>query len=152
MSDTLRDRFQREMIVRGLSERTRKSYGLDVELLVRRTGRHPTQLTTKDLRDYFSNMISEHKVAPSTYRQHLTACCLFFETVLGRKEHFFIHATPQKRKKLPVVLTVVETRKMLNALRVPRMRAAAIAIVSNYSWIFVNLFIFNEISIVSNLI
>lgn len=126
MSDTLRDRFQREMVIRGLSERTQKSYGLNVELLVRRTGKHPTQLTTEDLRDYFANMIREHKVAPSTYRQNLTACCLFYKTVLGRKEQFFVDASPQKRKKLPVVLTVEETRKMLKALQVPRIQAAAI--------------------------
>ncbi len=126
MSDSLREIFRREMVVRGLSERTQRSYGLNVELLVRRTGKHPSHLSSNDLRDYFSWLVEEHKVASSTYRQHLTACCMFYDTVLGRKESFFIHATPQKRKKLPVVLTVGETRKMLNALRVPRMRAAAV--------------------------
>ncbi len=126
MSDSLREMFHREMVVRGLSECTQRSYGLNVELLVRRTGKHPSQLSSNDLRDYFAWLVKDHKAAPSTFRQHLTACCLFYKTVLGRKEDFFIHARPQSRKKLPVVLTVSETRKMLNALRVPRMRAAAI--------------------------
>lgn len=113
------------MAVRGLSERTRTSYLRNVELLVRRIGKHPSQLTDDDLRDYFAWLIDERHAAPATYRQHLAAANLFFESVLGRTERFFTTARPKNRQILPVVLTVEETRRLLGALRVARLRVAA---------------------------
>jgi len=126
MKDTLRDRFIREMTVRGLSQRTQNSYLLNLTLLVKRTGNHPAKLTTDDLRNYFAWMVNVHGVEPSTYRQHLVAVKLFFKTVLKREEKFFEYAGPRKRRKLPVVLTVDETQRLLNALHVPRIRSAAV--------------------------
>ena len=73
MKETLRDRFSREMTVRGLSQRTQDSYLLNVTLLVKRTGKHPTKLFTADLRNYFAWMVNVHAVESSTYRQHLAA-------------------------------------------------------------------------------
>ena len=127
MKDTLRNRFSREMTVRGLSQRTQDSYLLNVTLLVKRTGKHPGKLSTEDLRNYFAWMVNVHHVEPSTYRQHLVAVKLFFETVLKREEEFFDYASPKRRHKLPIILTVGEThRSMLNALRVPRIWSAAV--------------------------
>jgi integrase len=114
------------MIVRGLSLRTREAYLNDVELLVRRTGKHPARLSRDDLRAYFASLVREHDAAPSTVRQHLCAAKLFFEVVLGRKESFFVDARPQRRRKLPVVLTFDELRRTLRMLRVHRLRTAAI--------------------------
>ena len=126
MIETLRDRFCREMTVRGHSQRTQNSYLLNVRLLVKRTGKHPAKLTTEDLGNYFAWMVNVHGVEPSTYRQHLVAVKLFFEAVLKREEEFFAYAGPKKRRKLPIVLTVNETHRMLNALHVPRIRSAAV--------------------------
>ena len=126
MKDTLRNRFSREMTVRGLSQRTQDSYLLNVSLLVKRTGKHPAKLVTKDLRNYFAWMVNDHHVESSTFRQHLVAVKLFFEAVLKREEEFFNYASPKQRRKLPVVLSIDETHRMLNALHVPRIRSAAV--------------------------
>jgi site-specific recombinase XerD len=125
MADTLRERFRREMVVRGLSEPTQDAYLRDVELLVRRTGKHPAQLTSKDLRDYFAWLVDERRLAPATVQQHLAAVHRFYDTVLGRKEQFFTYAKPKNRQTLPVVLTVDEVRRLLHAIRVPRLHSAA---------------------------
>ena len=95
-------------------------------LLVKRTGKHPAKLVTADLRNYFAWMVNDHGVESSTYRQHLAAVKLFFGAVLKREEEFFNYASPKQRRKLPVVLTVDETHRMLNALHVPRIRSAAV--------------------------
>ena len=131
MKDTLRDRFSREMTVRGLSQRTQDSNLLNVTLLVKRTSKHPAKLVTEDLRNYFAWMVNDHGVESSTYRQHLAAVKLFFGAVLKREEEFFDNASPKQRRKLPVVLTVDETHRLLNALHVPRIRSAAVV---TYSW------------------
>jgi len=125
MATTLRERFQEEMIVRGLAERTQQAYMLNVELMVRHTDRHPSRLSAEDLRAYFTWMIKEHQAAASTVRQHLCAVSLFFETVLGRKEQFFDGARPKKRHKLPVVLSFDEVKRLLAAIEVDRYRTAA---------------------------
>lgn len=122
---TLRERFEQEMVVRGLAERTRRAYLLNVTLLHERTGKHPARMTADDLREYFTWMVEEHHAAPATVRQNLCAVSLFLETVLGRKEEFFEHARPRHKKKLPVVLSFEETRRTLAAIRVPRLRTAA---------------------------
>ncbi len=122
---TLRERFRQEMVVRGLAERTQNSYKSAVEQLVRRIGKHPSKLTRDDLRRYFTWMVEEHGVAPSTLRQHLCAISLFFETVLGRREQFFDGARPKKRQRLPVVLSFEEVKRLLPAIEVDRYRTAA---------------------------
>jgi len=126
MAETLREQFRREMIVRGKSDLTQDAYLRNVELLVRRTGKHPAKLSTNDLRDYFVKLVDKHQVAPATYRQHLAAIRLFYEAILGREERLLEYASPRKSKKLPVVLTIDETHRTLNALCVPRIRAAAV--------------------------
>jgi hypothetical protein len=52
MADTLRERFRKAMVVRGLAERTQAAYILNVELMVRRTELHPAKITDDKLRDY----------------------------------------------------------------------------------------------------
>ncbi len=125
MADTLRERFRQEMVVRGLADSTQSAYLGCIELLVLRNGRHPARISNDDLREYFAWLVDTHGVAPATFRQHLCAVKLFFETVLERKDKFFVTARPKSRQQLPVVLTFDQTRSMLAALRVGRIRTAA---------------------------
>ena len=125
MADTLRERFRQEMAVRGLSDSTQSAYLGCVELLVLRNGKHPAKISNDDLREYFAWLVDSHGVAPPTFRQHLCAVKLFYETTLGRMDKLFVAARPKSRQQLPVVLTFDETRSMLAALHVPRIRTAA---------------------------
>ena len=113
MADTLRDRFMREMTIRGYAERTKQSYMHNVELMVRRIGLHPSKITRDRTAKYFEWMVRDHKASPSTYRQHLTAVALFFRTVLKRDYDIFTEARPMKRRKLPVVLRVEEVERLI---------------------------------------
>ncbi len=99
MKETLRDRFSREMTVRGLSQRTQDSYLLNVDAYdkslksqdsEKRTGKHPTKLFTADLRNYFAWMVNVHAVESSTYRQHLAAVKLFLTQCSNAKKSSLI--------------------------------------------------------------
>jgi integrase len=130
MADTLRDRFMREMTIRGYAERTKQSYLHNVELMVRRIGLHPSKITRDRTAEYFEWMIRDHKVSPSTYRQHLTAVALFFRTVLKREFDLFTEARPVKRRKLPVVLRLGEVERLIQHVHIPRLRVAVTVLYS----------------------
>ena len=120
----------REMTVRGYAERTKQSYLHDVELMVRRIGLHPSQITRDRAAQYFEWLVTEQKVSPSTYRQHLTAVSLFFRTVLKQDWTLFTEARPQKRRKLPTVLRLEEVLRLIRHIRLPRHRVAATVLYS----------------------
>ena len=44
MSETLRERFEREMLIRGYADRTSDAYVSAVRLMVRRTGLQPGEM------------------------------------------------------------------------------------------------------------
>ena len=130
MADTLRDRFMREMTIRGYAERTKQRYMHNVELMVRRIGLHPSKITRDRTAKYFEWMVRDHKASPSTYRQHLTAVALFFRTVLKRDYDIFTEARPVKRRKLPVVLRVEEVERLIQHVHIPRLRVAVTVLYS----------------------
>jgi site-specific recombinase XerD len=126
MAETLRDRYAREMTIRGYAASTKQNYMGDVELMVRRTGCHPAKMTRDSVAKYFAFLIQEQKVAPSTYRQHVTAIALFFRTVLHKKFDIFEEARPRKRKKLPNVLSLNEVHEVIAHIIAPRYRTGAV--------------------------
>lgn len=130
MADTLRARFLSEMTIRGYAERTRQSYLHDVELMVRRIGTHSSKITRDRAAQYFESLVTDHQVAPSTYRQHVNAAALFFRTVLGKDYDLFTEARPQKRRKLPVVLRLGEVQRLLGHIHLRRHRVAATVLYS----------------------
>ena len=128
MAETLRDRFEREMTIRGYAASTKKNYMNNVELMVRRLGCHPAKMTRDCVAEYFASLVREHDVAPSTYRQHVTATALFFRTVLHRNFDILAEARPRKRKKLPHVLSLKEVHKLLACIKVPRYHVGAVVL------------------------
>ena len=125
MNDTLRNRFKREMTIRGYAESSCKNYGSCVELMVGRTGLHPARMTRDRMADYFASLVRDHHAAPPTYRQNVCAVALFFRTVLHRDYDVFRQAHPRRRAALPEVLSLKETHRLLAHIRTPRHQAGA---------------------------
>ena len=124
MSETLRERFEREMLIRGYADRTRASYAANVSLMVRRTGLHPAHMTEEDVSAYLASLLNDYNVSASTYRQHATAIRLFFLLVLDRRYKSLADARPKREQKLPSVPTVEEVRRLIRAVRSPAHRMA----------------------------
>lgn len=122
MADTLRNRFVRAMQIRGFAERTRHSYLNNVHLMVKRTGVHPSQLSEEDIGAYLASLLNKYAVAPSTYRQHVTAISHFFDLVMGRTFTVLKDARPVRRKKLPPVLSEKEVRELIGHIHLPHHR------------------------------
>ena len=95
--------------------------------VVRRLAQHyhrsPDQLSEEQLRQYFLYLVQVKKVAPSTLTIALSAIKLFYERTLGRECKTLRLVRPARQKKLPVVLSRQEGRRILACVEVPIYRA-----------------------------
>src|SRR5438093_10441015 len=119
----LRRRMLEDMQLRGLSARTQEAYARAVRQLAEHYHRRPDQLTEEDLRQYFLYLANDKKVARTTATIALCGIRFFFTHTLQRDWTTLRFVRPGREKKLPVVLSRDEVRRVLQALRQPVYRA-----------------------------
>ncbi len=114
---TLRERMQKELILKGLSPSTQKIYLSEVEKFIRHYRRAPGSLGSAEIKEYLHYLITQKGVASSAINQAYSALKFFYHNTLGRPWEFT--AIPRTRcpKKLPVILEREETDSILKATR-----------------------------------
>lgn len=123
MAGELRERFENHMILKDLSENTRKAYILRMEQLARFYMRSPDTLDNDDIQKFLLYLIVGKKRAYDTVCQAFAAFRLFYGGLLRRnKTEFHIPSRP-KTKKLPVVLSVEETVRVIDSTKNLKHRA-----------------------------
>jgi site-specific recombinase XerD len=108
-----------DMQLRGLSARTQGCYVAAVRQLAEHFHRRPDQITEEDLRQYFLYLANEKQVARATATIALCGIRFFFTHTLQRDWTTLRFVRPRREKKLPVVLSRDEVRRVLQALREP---------------------------------
>jgi integrase/recombinase XerD len=119
----LRQRMLEDMQLRGLSARTQGCYVAAVRQLAEHYHRRPDQITEEELRQYFLYLAQEKHVARATSTIALCGIRFFFTHTLQREGTTLRMIRPRREKKLPVVLSRDEVRRILHALREPVYRA-----------------------------
>ena len=119
----LRQRMIEDMQLQGLSARTQEAYIAAVRRLSEYYHRSPDGLTEEDLRKYFLHLINEKNVGPTTITIALCAIKLFYERTLRQQWPTLHFVRPAYEKKLPVVLSREEVRRILAAVEIPVYRA-----------------------------
>lgn len=119
----LRQRMIEDMQLRGFSARTQECYVGAVRQLARHYHRSPDLLTEEDLRGYFLYLANEKKAARATATIALCGIKFFFERTLHRDWPTLRFVRPPREKKLPVVLSRDEVRRILGEVRIPVYRA-----------------------------
>ncbi len=119
----LRQRMLEDMQLRGFSARTQECYVAGVRQLAEHYRRSPDQLTEEDLRQYFLYLANEKKVARATATIALCGIKFFYEQTLQRQWPTLPFVRPPREKKLPVVLSRAEVRRILAEVRIPVYRA-----------------------------
>jgi len=119
----LRQRMIEDMQLRGLSARTQECYVNAVRQLATHHHRSPDQLGEEDLRQYFLYLANEKKVARATATIALCGIKFFYEHTLHQHWTTLKFVRPAREKKLPVVLSREEVRRILGAVRIPVYRA-----------------------------
>lgn len=126
----LRERMLADMQLRGLAEKTQEAYLCAVRQLAEYYGKSPDQINEEELRQYFLYLKNEKKASRSACTIAICGLKFFFERTLQREWVTFDLVRPPKSKKLPVVLSQAEVRRVLACLRRFHYRACLTTIYS----------------------
>ena len=115
MSSELRTKFLNYMTIQRFSNSTKDLYVRGVEGLVKYYGQSPDTLTNEQIQAYFVYLIDERKVSWGTCNNYFSAIICFYRNVCNWDEtRFKIPPRPQI-KKLPVVLSIEEVKRLFAA-------------------------------------
>ena len=112
---TLRERFIRELVIRGTSCRTQESYTAAVYGLAKYYHQPPDQLNDEQLKDYIFYLAQEKQLAPASLNLTVYALRSFYRLVLQRPVDQLRLALPPVKKAVhrPQVFGVEELEKLL---------------------------------------
>jgi len=113
----LRQRMIEDMQLRSFSQKTQEAYLRAVRQLAEHFNKSPGDVTEEDLRQYFLYLKNVKLASRSTCTQALCGIKFFFQYTLKREWKTFELVRPPKEKKLPVVLSQEEVRRVLGSLR-----------------------------------
>lgn len=114
MASVLRKRFEEDLKLAGLSERTQEAYIRAVRQLAEHYWRSPETITEEEVRQYFLVMKNVKKYARGTMTIALCGIKFFYEKTLGRDWKVMGLVRPPSAKTLPVVFSQDEVRSLLN--------------------------------------
>jgi site-specific recombinase XerD len=107
-------KFKQEMKLRGFSPKTIKIYLYYTTSFLNFANKSPREVTTRDVRQYLEDLINSQK-SNSSVNTAYSALKLYLEKILKRK--FFLNIPRIKQKKrLPIVLSKEEVRKILKKI------------------------------------
>jgi excisionase family DNA binding protein len=105
--------LQKELSIRKYSRRTIKSYLRYNRDLLLFTGKKPEEIVNEDIKKYLYYLVEEKKVTTSTLNIIINVLKFYYGEVL-RKNFIYEVKRPKKDKKLPVVLSREEVKKILH--------------------------------------
>jgi integrase/recombinase XerD len=84
--------------------------------LSRHIKKPPDSINEAELREYFLYLKNEKQVADSTFSIALCGIKFFYEHTLGKEWHTLQLVRPDRKKKLPVVLSAEEVKRVLEGV------------------------------------
>ncbi len=126
----LRQKMIECLQLRGLSARTQESYVRAVRQLAEHYHKSPDLITEAELRQYFLHLKNVKRYSRNTMTIAICGVRFFYQDTLNRERAIFGIVRPAPEKKLPVILSVAEVRKVLSLIRLPRYRACLSTIYS----------------------
>jgi len=118
----LRQKMIESLQLRGLSERTQERYVGAVRQLSEHYHKSPDLITEEELRQYFLHLKNIKHYSRNTMTIAICGIRFFYQQTLNRDWHIFGIVRPAPEKKLPVILSLGEVRRVLPIIRRPRYR------------------------------
>ena len=119
----LRQRMIDDMTQRRLNPKTQEAYIRSVVRLTRFLGRSPDTASADDLRQ-FQLHLAQNGVSNKTINATITGLRFFFETTLDDHQALRKMSTVRDPRKLPVILSPDEVKRLLEATTNPKYKAA----------------------------
>ena len=118
----LRQKMIEDMQLRGVAAKTQQAYTHAVKQLAEYYGKSPDCIGEEELRQYFLHLKNERQISNSTFTVALCGIKFFYQHTLGQEWRVFDLVRPVREKKLPVVLSKVEVRRVLGCIHRPHYR------------------------------
>lgn len=115
--NALRQKMIEDMQLKGLAVRTQEAYVGAVHQLSKHYKKSPDGINEDELRDYFLYLKNEKQVAENTFSIALCGIKFFYEQTLKQEWHTLKLVRPDRKKKLPVVLSLEEVKRILNCVQ-----------------------------------
>jgi integrase/recombinase XerD len=126
----LRQKMIEALQLRGLSERTQETYVRAVRQLAEHFHKSPDLISEEELRQYFLYLKNVKHYSRSGLTIALCGVKFLFEQTLNRKSLTLDFIHPPREKKLPVVLSPEEVRRILRLVRLQNYRTCLSVIYS----------------------
>lgn len=126
----LRKRLIDDLQLRGMGERTQQMYVRAVRQLSEHYNKSPDKITEEELRDYFLYTKNTKKWSRSTSTIAICGIKFFYENTLKRNWTTLTFVRAKREKKLPVILSREEVRKILGNIHLLRYRVCLTTIYS----------------------
>jgi len=118
----LRRRMIEDMQLQGLARGTQDVYVHAVQTLAEHYHRSPDHLTEELVREFFLYLINRKHISEGTLRTYRGGIRFFYEVTLQRPMPLFDLVAHQRRRRLPVVLSIEEVRRLLGLVETPAVR------------------------------
>lgn len=112
---TLREKMKDAMLLRGFSAGTQKKYLYEVIKLHDHYQRSPAKLNNEEIKGYLLYLVSERKLAASTYNVAVHSLRFFYDMVLRRIIYYQDFPLSKEPKKLPDILSTQEVASIIKA-------------------------------------
>jgi integrase/recombinase XerD len=123
MSTALRQRMHQDLQLAGLAEGTQKMYLRAVRQLATHFRKPPDQITESELREYLLYLKNERQYSPSSLKIAASGIIFFYTHTVPRDWLTFKSLHIPRPQSLPDVLSIAETRRLIDAVRTPHNKA-----------------------------
>lgn len=110
------DKLETELKIRGFSDQTVKSYLFHNKKFMSFANKPVDLVEKEDIKKYMAHLIADKKQKPASVSLAMSALRFAYDEMLG-KGLFTTLKLPKSEKKLPVVLSKEEIKKMLDATK-----------------------------------
>ncbi|MBZ0198500.1 MAG: site-specific integrase [Ignavibacteriaceae bacterium] len=125
----LKDKMLLKMDLKNFSERIKVIYLHHMKMLVRHYGKSPDLLGSEEVESYIHS-IYEKKKSSSGILQCYSALKFFYAAVLGKEDVVGKIIRPLQQQKLPIVLSPVEVKHILDSVKNLKTRVILMTIYS----------------------
>jgi integrase/recombinase XerD len=115
MSSELKTQFLNYMTLQRFSDHTKRSYVTGVKLLSKYYMQSPDTLTNDQIQDYIRHLLEERKLSWGTCNSYLSGIVCFYRHICKWDDTQFQIPPRPRVKKLPVVFSQPEVKRLLAA-------------------------------------
>ena len=113
-------KMREDLVLNGMVESTQQSYIRAVRQLEQYTHKKASETQEQELRDYFLYLLNIKKFAPNTLKIAYHGIRFYYTITLDQKWRIFDLVKPKDERKLPVVLSSEEVKRILSVVKVHR--------------------------------